>query len=510
MVCSRSLRRPDPSATFSGSPGSSDVVTDFPYFSTGDQNQVAEERDKEGNPARQYVWGDSGGYIDELIQQRDYPDAEDLDIYDDYYQLADLHYRSVALTCSAGCLVEAYDTDAYGQTQLFYDLAGNCRKYLPLCPYIYTGRRYDPETALRGEDPRPALYYYRARYYHPTLGTFISRDPRGYTSGMGLYGYTGGNPLIYTDPRGKERDPWIAHLQHEANSSGPGAAAAYDALKLEATDIGSVWNTDISHYSTLYAKGGLPHLVPGEPAFITDPKTGYLLPNPEYRGAHAYAGEIPRLTAIFGMMPQVLWSSSMHESRIATDFNQPLFAGLYDNRTNHIAKALALQIEGMTNALGLVSLLSLAAEGIAVGWEALRIPAVGGQELGLGLPFVVTKHELIVQEMFLPCDAPVGLRTAIQRGAVVWRAGSYGFTVEGAAGQHWGLRCPIEPGFLKGYGAATDRIDWILAGRVRPNAPFVIRRAPPIGGNTGGEFEVVTEEYGVEPFYRLRVPRPGE
>ena len=37
---------------------------------------------------------------------------------------------------------------------------------------LYTGREYDSETAL---------YYNRARYYSPTLGRFISRDPIGDT-----------------------------------------------------------------------------------------------------------------------------------------------------------------------------------------------------------------------------------------------------------------------------------------------------------------------------------------
>ena len=36
-----------------------------------------------------------------------------------YYLLSDLRYRSVALTDSAGAVVEAYDTDAYGNTLLF-------------------------------------------------------------------------------------------------------------------------------------------------------------------------------------------------------------------------------------------------------------------------------------------------------------------------------------------------------------------------------------------------------
>ncbi len=50
---------------------------------------------------------------------------------------------------------------------------------MPLCEFIYTGRRYDPETQL---------YFYRARYHSPTLGRFISKDPIGYVAGsMGLY-----------------------------------------------------------------------------------------------------------------------------------------------------------------------------------------------------------------------------------------------------------------------------------------------------------------------------------
>ena len=38
-------------------------------------------------------------------------------------------------------------------------------------PYMFTGRRFDPETAL---------YYYRARYYAPDIGRFLQTDPIGY------------------------------------------------------------------------------------------------------------------------------------------------------------------------------------------------------------------------------------------------------------------------------------------------------------------------------------------
>ena len=161
-----------------------------------------------------------------------------------YYPLADLHDRSVALTCSAGCLVEAYDTDSCGQTQLFYDLAGVCRKRVPLCAYIYTGRRYDPETALTGEDPRPGLYYYRARYYHPTLGRFTARDPKGYEEGMGLYQYTSGNPVIGLDAMGTDGWSYAANFASAWwNEASRGAADWWKYTKMGAADIaeGHFW-----------------------------------------------------------------------------------------------------------------------------------------------------------------------------------------------------------------------------------------------------------------------------
>lgn len=59
--------------------------------------------------------------------------------------------------------------------------------------YQFTGRRLDDATGL---------YYYRNRYYEPTSGRFISRDPLGYVSGPTLYAYTANNPIAANDPMG--------------------------------------------------------------------------------------------------------------------------------------------------------------------------------------------------------------------------------------------------------------------------------------------------------------------
>ena len=58
---------------------------------------------------------------------------------------------------------------------------------------LFTGHRRDPETGL---------YYAGARYYHPTLGRWLQRDPIGYADGMGLYEYAASEPVGFSDPWG--------------------------------------------------------------------------------------------------------------------------------------------------------------------------------------------------------------------------------------------------------------------------------------------------------------------
>jgi RHS repeat-associated protein len=62
---------------------------------------------------------------------------------------------------------------------------------------MFTGRRYDPETAL---------YYYRARYYDYYTGRFLQTDPTGYSDGLNVYAYVGNNPISWIDPSGLCKD----------------------------------------------------------------------------------------------------------------------------------------------------------------------------------------------------------------------------------------------------------------------------------------------------------------
>jgi len=47
------------------------------------------------------------------------------------------------------------------------------------------------------------LYYYRARYYDPSMQMFISKDPIEFESGdFNHYRYVGNDPVNYVDPSG--------------------------------------------------------------------------------------------------------------------------------------------------------------------------------------------------------------------------------------------------------------------------------------------------------------------
>lgn len=62
-------------------------------------------------------------------------------------------------------------------------------------PFAFTGRELD-ETGL---------YYYRARYYDPGTGRFLSEDPLGFAAGdPNLYTYTSNSPTNFTDPTGTQ------------------------------------------------------------------------------------------------------------------------------------------------------------------------------------------------------------------------------------------------------------------------------------------------------------------
>jgi len=97
----------------------------------------------------------------------------------------------VALTNSTGFPSSAYLYDSFGN---LVASAGNV-----VNPFRYTAREFDPETGL---------YYYRARYYAPNVGRFVSEDPIGFSAGLNFFTYVNNNPPNQTDPLGLFTKGW--------------------------------------------------------------------------------------------------------------------------------------------------------------------------------------------------------------------------------------------------------------------------------------------------------------
>ncbi|MDD5119313.1 MAG: peptidoglycan DD-metalloendopeptidase family protein, partial [Sulfuricurvum sp.] len=98
------------------------------------------------------------------------------------------HQNSIlSLTDKEGKIIESYSYDAYG------NITHHTKTLETYNPYGYTGRETDTDD----------LYYYRARYYDPTLGRFITPDPIGFAGGdTNFYRYVGNDPVNFVDPSG--------------------------------------------------------------------------------------------------------------------------------------------------------------------------------------------------------------------------------------------------------------------------------------------------------------------
>jgi RHS repeat-associated protein len=104
--------------------------------------------------------------------------------------LTDALGSPVLLADGSGSTLAQYSYEPFGNTAVTSGSSANA--------YQYTGR----------ENDGTGVYFYRARYYSPTLQRFISEDPdRIKSQDLNFYRYAYDNPIGFCDPSG--RDPLI-------------------------------------------------------------------------------------------------------------------------------------------------------------------------------------------------------------------------------------------------------------------------------------------------------------
>jgi RHS repeat-associated protein len=142
-----------------------------------------QERDGSNNVIRQYTWGlNYGGGISGLLNLNQGGV--------NYSYLYDGKGNITNVLDNSQNIVASYIYDPFGQRMSKTGILDQ--------PYMFSTKEYDAETGLS---------YYGYRYYYPSNGKWMTRDPLGELSDINLYRFVGNNPNNATDPEGLDWRP---------------------------------------------------------------------------------------------------------------------------------------------------------------------------------------------------------------------------------------------------------------------------------------------------------------
>ena len=114
------------------------------------------------------------------------------------------------LTNSLGTVTDKYEYDAFGNDVYHTGTTPN--------NYLYRGEQFDSDLGL---------YYLRARYYNPSTGRFLSRDPEDgkikISATLHKYLYASGDPVNRIDPTGRADFVEVENVDNVSITMGHGA-----------------------------------------------------------------------------------------------------------------------------------------------------------------------------------------------------------------------------------------------------------------------------------------------
>ena len=148
---------------------------------------VVAETDASGNLLRRYEYGPG---VDDLLAMTVFSGG----VTNTYRYVKDLQNTVWAIRDAAGTIVETYEYDAWGNVLAVRDGSGNLLTESAMGNrYLFQGREYSWATGL---------YNFRARWYDPITGRWLSNDPIGISGGINQYIFCSDNPAYYIDNYG--------------------------------------------------------------------------------------------------------------------------------------------------------------------------------------------------------------------------------------------------------------------------------------------------------------------
>ena len=287
------------------------TATNFLY----DDFNIVQEQSSVGTPTANLL---TGLGIDETFTRTDSTGTSAL--------LVDGANSILEMADGSGILQTHYTFDPFGLTTVAGAASANALQF--------TGRENDGS----------GLYFYRARYYSPSLQQFVSEDPLGFDPGkvlfggvdLNIYGYVGNNPLTRTDPLGLD---WVNNVVDYSAGLGDSLLWGAGPWLRDAIGVDDV----VNRCSGAYTAGSLTPVVIGGSRLAYAGIAKGISMVPALTGEQAnVARNVLKVTFRAGAFPNYRWypyAQALAEK--GSDAAVKAAAGRTDNTLNELGAVLA-------------------------------------------------------------------------------------------------------------------------------------------------------------------------